>query len=35
MDLTEDEIFEHYAKQGKHCQQKTRLPYEDELTRFS
>ena len=32
MDLSEDEIIQNYAKQCGHCNRKTLLPYEYELT---
>ena len=35
MELTEDEIIEKYAKQCRHCNRNTLLPYEYEYTCFS
>ena len=35
MELTEDEIIEKYAKQCRHCNRNTLLPYEYEFTCFS
>ena len=35
MILSEDEIFEKYAKQCKHCLRKTLLPFEYENTSIS
>ena len=35
MELTEDEIIEKYAKQCRHCNRNTLLPYENEFTCFS
>ena len=35
MELTEDEIKQKYAKQCRHCNKNTVLPYEYEFTCFS
>ena len=35
MELTEDEIIEKHGKHCVHCNQKTLLPYEYEITCFS
>ena len=35
MNLSEDEIIEKYAKQCRHCNRSTLLPYEYEFTCFS
>ena len=35
MNLSEDEIIEKFAKQCRHCNRNTLLPYEYEFTCFS
>ena len=35
MELTEDELIQKYAKHCGHCNRKTLLPYEYELSCFS